>query len=361
MIATLASLFFAGVALCSCSVIRSFGRSPRGHRLERMRLSPNYWGGGFHNIQDGGETDGISNVLLKEYEGSKRNRRPKYPIPVMPFDLHGLSRDVETLLWLGHSCVFIQSGGVRYLFDPVLSDFFPENLLLRSFQKSGFYTPEDIPAIDFLVITHDHWDHLDYITVCKLKERIGRVVCGLGVGEYFEYWGYPAENISELDWGDSLKVKEGIFLHCLPAVHYSQRFIKKNKTLWASWLINSYRKIFISGDGALGPHFLEIGEKFKGIDIAIMENGQYNIKKNKKEHSFPEECAKEIEWLKAARVLPYHNSKYAISNHEWNEPMKKLHKLSKGKSWKLLTPMIGEPVYLDRNDSFKLWWEAIPQ
>ena len=134
-----------------------------------------------------------------------------------------------------------------------------------------------MPDIDYLVISHDHWDHLDYNTVKKLKDRIGAVICPLGVGEHFEYWGFDKERLIELDWNEDANLVPGFMIHCLPARHFSGRRLTANQSLWASFLLEApSQKIYIGGDGGYDTHYAEIGNRFPGIDLAILENGQYN-------------------------------------------------------------------------------------
>ena len=131
-----------------------------------------------------------------------------------------------------------------------------------------------MPDIDCLIVTHDHWDHLDYRTVMQLKERIGRVVCPLGVGEHFEYWGFNSDRIVELDWNESCGLSDGFRIHCLPARHFSGRGLQRNRSLWASFLVESpSRRVYLAGDGGYDTHFAEIGRRFAPIDLAVVENG----------------------------------------------------------------------------------------
>ena len=269
-------------------------------------------------------------------------------MPSVITDLHSLDRAKDCALWFGHSSVFIQAGGVRYLMDPVLSNAWPQRMLLRAFKGTLGYKPDDIPETDVVLITHNHWDHLDYFTITRIMDRVGLFVCPLGVGEHLEYWGCPPDKIRELDWGDSLTLGNGASIHCLTSMHGSRRFIKKNKTLWMSAFIRTpqserLRNIFISGDGGFGEHFALVPQRFGQVDLAIMENGQYcDIPES--EHSRPEELLKELEMLSPGMVLPYHNSKYALSEHDWSEPMDLLYDNSKGKPYILLCPMIGELI-----------------
>ena len=208
--------------------------------------------------------------------GDRKNLRPQDSIPVIHTDLKRLPKEQNLMVWFGHSSYMIQIDGKRILVDPVFCKASPVSFINKPFSGTDIYRPEDMPEIDLLIITHDHWDHLDYETVTALQEKVAKVVCPLGIGEDFEYWGYDSDKLIELDWSEHT-ILDNIDVHCLPARHFSGRGLASNKTLWASYMIESpSTTIFIGGDGGYGPHFKEIGESFTNIDWAILENGQYN-------------------------------------------------------------------------------------
>ena len=130
-------------------------------------------------------------------------------------------RDRELMVWFGHSSYLLQLSGKRILVDPVFCIASPVSFINKPFKGTNIYTPEDMPDIDYLVITHDHWDHLDYRTVTRLRNRIRKIICPLGVGEHFEYWGFDKENMVELDWKETALLDEGFIIHALPARHFS--------------------------------------------------------------------------------------------------------------------------------------------
>ena len=327
----------------------SFGRAPRGERLERIGRSPNYRDGKFHNIHP-------TPITTAEKGGLSGIWHFLFGKPTVKTDLHGLDRNEETVVWFGHSSYFIQSGGKRFLVDPVLTNRPPMSLMFRPFKGTDVYTPDNIPDVDFLIVTHEHWDHLDYNTVKRLKNRVGKVVCPLGVGEHFEYWGFPPERIAEMDWYDTLYADDRLAIHCLPARHYSNRILKRDRTLWASFMIDGPQRIYLSGDGGYDTHFAEIGEKFPGIDLAVMENGQYD-RDWRYIHLMPDELVRAIDDLKPRTVLTVHNSKYALCKHPWHEPLDNIRKASAGRPYRLLTPRIGEKTSLrDTVATSGKWW-----
>ena len=315
----------AVIALLAVSVIvfinqASFGRTPRGERLERVMKSPNYRNGEFKNQHE---------TLIKT-------------------DLRKIGRNEEILVWFGHSSYLIQTGGKRILVDPVFCMASPVSFVNKPFKGTELYTPDDMPDIDYLVISHDHWDHLDYNTVKKLKDRIGAVICPLGVGEHFEYWGFDKERLIELDWNEDANLAPGFMIHCLPARHFSGRRLTANQSLWASFLLEApSQKIYIGGDGGYDTHYAEIGNRFPGIDLAILENGQYNEEWSLI-HLMPQYMAQTARDLKAKRVLTVHHSKYALAKHRWDEPLKNAEEMKNKDSLNVLIPEIGEVVALEK-------------
>ena len=331
------------------------GSLPHGARRERCESSPNWRDGSFRNERPTPQltgSDGMGRTLWRFLFSRPSSLTPGAALPVVRHNLHDLDRSTEVCVWLGHSTLFVQTAGLRFLFDPVLSArHLPVSLFLRPFKGSDVYTVADIPPVDYLVITHDHWDHLDYRTVRALQSRVSHVVCALGVGAHFEYWGYPAEMIHELDWGEAYGP-----LRCLPSRHFSGRLLGRNQSLWASFLIDGPRRIFVSGDGGYDERFARIGRQYPGIDLAVMENGQYNDNW-RYIHTLPHQLPTAIDELGACRVLTYHNAKYALARHPWNEPLDSVSLYAKDKEWKLLTPRIGEPVRMDDDGQvFTPWW-----
>ena len=254
--------------------------------------------------------------------------RPTEPMEVTRTDLKALDANQELLVWFGHSSYLVQTAGRRILVDPVFCRAAPVSFVNRPFAATDAYAPEDMPRIDYLVITHDHWDHLDYETVVRLRERVGRVVCPLGVGEHFEYWGFEPERIVELDWDEEAMTEEEFRVVCLPTRHFSGRGLRRNRTLWASFLIDSpTQRIYIGGDGGYDDRFADIGRRFPGITLAMLENGQYN-EAWRYIHTMPEYLGRAARELGAERIVTVHHSKYALARHAWDEPLEHARRLA---------------------------------
>ena len=347
----LSSILLATLAAAFVIVrLPSFGRLPQGERLERIRQSPNYRDGRFRNQEAGpmmtgdkSRLRGILEFLFRKREGL----RPQDAVPAIRTDLRALDSKSNLLVWFGHSSYLIQAEGRRTLVDPVFRSAAPLSLLNRPFKGTDIYRPEEMPDIDYLIVTHDHWDHLDYRTVRELKERIGTVICPLGVGEHFEYWGFDPAKIVELDWHEQQTLGDGFTVRCLPSRHFSGRGRSSNQTLWGSFLLQTpARKIYMGGDGGYGCHFAEIGEEFPDIDLAVLENGQYD-EAWKYIHTMPDQLAKAAKELGARRIMTVHHSKYALAKHRWDEPLATEAALAADTAQHLLRPEIGEVVPLE--------------
>ncbi|MDD6211242.1 MAG: MBL fold metallo-hydrolase [Bacteroidales bacterium] len=359
-------IFFLLVAIAGVAAFMvrpAFGRLPRGERMERIRRSPNFRDGEFRNQSLTAQMTSDKGMLgmMWDFIFSKRERlKPVADLPVMQPDLHSLDREGDVLVWFGHSSYFIQTDGKRFLVDPVLTDKIPMSLMFNPFKGTGVFSPDDIPEIDYLIVTHDHWDHLDYETVKSLKGRIGKVICPLGVGEHFEYWGFDRSRLIEMDWDEEVSLPDGFAVYCLPSRHFSGRSFSRNRTLWASFLLETpSQRIYMSGDGGYDKHFAEIAERFGPIDLAIMENGQYN-EDWRYIHLMPDDLKRAVSDLHAGKVLTVHNSKFALSRHAWDDPLKHAYGMKSDGHVHLLTPVIGERVLLnDTAQVFSEWWKGI--
>ncbi|HEX2536004.1 MAG TPA: MBL fold metallo-hydrolase, partial [Chitinophagaceae bacterium] len=281
------------------------------------------------------------------------------PFPVRRTDLKALAPAENVLVWFGHSSYFLQVNGKRFLIDPVLSgNASPVRWTTRAFSGSDVYTVDDLPDIDYLLLSHDHYDHLDYRTVKSLQPRVGRVITGLGVGAHLEHWGYSAQQVRELDWFEDLELTSGFLLQALPARHFSGRQFRRNNTLWVSFALTtpSFR-LYLGGDSGYGDHFKTIGERCGPFDLALLENGQYNAAW-KYIHMMPEEVAQAAADLQARRLMPVHWGKFALSTHTWQEPITRVTAAAREKGIPLLHPMIGEPVHLDAVQEAAEWWRG---
>jgi L-ascorbate metabolism protein UlaG (beta-lactamase superfamily) len=338
-----------------------FGKSPSGERLKLIRNSPNYKDGKFQNLHHTPSLTEGYNMITVLYEllfKRRLGRIPQQPIPSVKTDLLNLAIDKDVLVWFGHSSYFIQLDGKKILVDPVFSgNASPIKGSNKSFEGSDRYTADDIPEIDYLFITHDHYDHVDYEPIIALKPKIKKIICGLGVGSHFEYWGFSLNDIIEKDLNQEIILDNGFIAYTATTRHFSGRTFKRNNTLWLSYILQTpTMKIYIGGDSGYDTHFTEIGDKYGPFDLALLDNGQYDPKW-KYIHMLPGEVLQAAKDLKAKRLFPVHSSKFAMANHVWDEPLVEITELNNSVNIPLVTPLIGEVVNLkDEHQQFKQWW-----
>lgn len=341
-----------------------FGALPKGERLERVKKSPNYRDGAFRNLVEKPTlTEGytmmgeIWNTVFKDHP----RRAPLDSLPSVKTNLKSLSPESNVMVWFGHSSFFLQLDGVKILVDPVFSGkASPLPGSIKAYKGSDIYTVDDMPEIDYMLLSHDHYDHLDYETVQALKNKVKFVTCGLGAGAHYERWGYTPQQILEKDWNEKVIVKPGFTIFTTSTHHDSGRGFTRSQSLWLSFFIQSPTlHIYYSGDGGYDDRFKKITEKYGQIDWAIMECGQYN-KAWQSVHELPEEVAQTTTLLKARNLLPVHHSKFTLAKHPWDEPLEKISQLSQSKPYRLATPMIGEAVRLDDSTQvFSAWWKNV--
>ncbi|MFH6990296.1 MBL fold metallo-hydrolase [Flavobacterium collinsii] len=343
-----------------------FGKAPSGERLALIQKSPQFKNGKFENqnftpelVEGYGYSKVLYDFLIKKVD----RKIPSDLIPSVKTNLLALSPEKDALVWFGHSSYFIQLEGKRFLIDPVFSgNVSPVPGTAKAFKGTDIYTVEDLPEIDYLLITHDHYDHLDYETIMQLKPKTRKVICSLGVGSHFEFWGFANENIIEKDWFEKIELDQNLTLYTTPSRHFSGRSFKRCNTLWSSFVLEARDfKMYLGGDSGYDTHFKEIGTQFGPFDIALIDNGQYNPAW-KYIHNLPEDVIKAMQDLTAKRVFPVHSSKFSLAPHSWDEPLKKVTELNdlSGNPIPLITPMIGELVELkNEKQPFQQWWKGI--
>ncbi len=341
-----------------------FGRKPAAQRLQQIQQSSNYKDGAFQNQSfTPSFTDGasFSKVFYQFFFSKKERNKPSVALPSVKTDLKQLSKEENVLVWMGHSSYFMQVDGKTILVDPVLSGHAsPFSFTTNSFAGSDIYTPDDFPAIDFLFISHDHWDHLDYKTILQLRPKINTIITGLGTAEHLERWGFPKNNIIEKNWYEHAVLGDGFSVTVLPGRHFSGRTFTRNKAVWVSFALQTpTQKIFLGGDSGYDTHFAETGNEHGPFDLAILECGQYN-RYWKHIHMMPEETVQAAIDLKAKRLLPVHWGKFALSLHSWDEPVNRVSIAADKTGMPIATPMIGQKLKLDDNSQqFTRWWNGI--
>ncbi len=334
-----------------------FGRRMSKERKARIEASPNFRDGQFQNQIPTPQFTGDKSMFRALWEflsESKKDRVPTEVVSAVKTDLKALPVGPSTssgtsgagkdwLVWFGHSSYLFCLDGKRYLVDPVLKMEFPVSVMMHPFKGTDIYSPDDMPEIDVLIVTHEHWDHLDYATLRDLKDKVKHVVCPLGVAEYLEYWGYDPQSITEMDWYETVNYQLTT-ITCLPTRHFSNRLFKRNQTLWASFMVESGgRKVYVGGDGGYDDRFKEIYEQFGSVDLALMENGQYN-KDWANIHLMPKDLEQAILDLHPKQVFTVHHDKFSLAPHAWTEPDSVAHDIAERNAIRLLDQPIGTVV-----------------
>ena len=335
------------------------GKLPSGKHLEKVKQSPNYNGTGFNNLSETPmKPQDISYwKMITEFLKKNKDTAPGVKLPFVKTDLNKINSDEPIIVWFGHSSYFIRIENKNFLIDPVFSgNAAPFSFMVKAFPGSNEYKPEDMPAIDYLILTHDHYDHLDYKTIVKLKNKVDHVYCSLGLTAHLKHWGYDGNKITELDWWQSVELNINLKLTAAPARHFSGRGIKRAQTLWSSFILESSKhNLYLGGDSGYDSHFKEIGEKYGPFDLAILEAGQYNTMWPYI-HMMPEETVQAAIDLKSKALMPVHWGKFTLSMHAWNEPVKRVLEKAKTMNLKTITPQIGEVAPIISYKSLKDWW-----
>lgn len=352
-------IFIGFIAMTTVYMMHpKFGKRPSGERLERIKKSPNYRDGKFQNQNHTPQLTQSFTTALYDYLFAKSNKsKPPGKVASKAINWQEVQENQPQLIWFGHSSYLLKIEGKYILVDPVFSgSASPIPGGTKSFAGTDIVVVEDLPPIDLLLISHDHYDHMDYQTLKALQPKVKQVICGLGVGEHLAYWGYAAEQIAEGDWWDEFPLADGFRLTLTPARHFSGRSIFSANTLWTSFVLETpSKKLYLGGDSGYDTHFKAIGDRFGPFDLAILENGQYDLSW-KYIHMMPEEVVQAAKDLQARVLFPVHSAKFVLANHAWNEPLERIAQESIQQNMPIITPLIGECVNLDQMQTLPTYW-----
>jgi L-ascorbate metabolism protein UlaG (beta-lactamase superfamily) len=329
------------------------------NRKERILQSPNFRNGSFQNLSETPmkPADVSYFRILKDSLKRPADSKPGRTLPSIKTDLKALHSEKPVIVWFGHSSYLIQINGMNILVDPVFSGHAsPFSFMVKAFPGSDAYTPDDFPPIDILIITHNHYDHLDKTTIKRLIPKIRSCYTALGAGAHLEEYGLTTQPLVELDWWDTVEISLAIRLTATPARHFSGRGLKRGGTLWASFVLQiAGCTLYIGGDSGYDTHFRKIGDQFGPFDLAILECGQYNAYWPYI-HMMPEQTVQAALDLGAKMLLPVHWGKFALSLHSWNEPIKRVTRSAAERNLPVTTPLIGERVVIGESYQKSPWW-----
>jgi L-ascorbate metabolism protein UlaG (beta-lactamase superfamily) len=355
------------VLIGSTGWLEAFGAAPTGERLARIQRSPNYRDGAFRNPEAPNLTPtGSAMQTIRRWLGGHEQRVPPGPMPIVSLTKENFAQPPASGLratWLGHSTVLVEIDGARILFDPVWARRASPSSLIGP--KRFFEPPlalEDLPPLDAIVASHDHYDHLDRGVVRALarsaSQARARFIVPLGVGAHLERWGVAPDRITELDWSESTTVGR-LTLTATPARHFSGRGLNdRNHTLWASWSVaGPTHRVFHSGDTGPFPGVARIGEEHGPFDLTFIKIGAYgdawpDI------HLTPEQAVDVNAKVRGKLMLPIHWGTFNLAFHAWDEPAERVVVAASG-STQLVMPKPGESVEPATARPVERWWRKV--
>ncbi|MEV4544172.1 MBL fold metallo-hydrolase [Micromonospora echinaurantiaca] len=353
----------AGLAWVARDVPAALGGRLTGARAERAARSPQFRDGTFHNrastrtmVADPGRN------LLWELVFGKQQRRPRSAVPLLrPAEPPATDTDRQlNVVWYGHASALIEIEGRRVLLDPVWSERCSPSAAVG---PRRLHEPpvrlDELPPVDAILISHDHYDHLDMATVrALLASQSAPFLVPLGVGAHLDRWGVPADRIVELDWSECHRVA-GLEITATAAQHFSGRGLRRDGTLWSSWVIaGARRKVFYTGDSGYFDGYAEIGAEHGPFDVTLMQIGAYD-RAWPSIHMFPEEAVSAHLDLHGGLLIPVHWATFNLALHDWSEPVDRLWAEAKARDVRLAVPRPGERVVVDDPPAVDGWWQSV--
>ncbi|NUU61818.1 MBL fold metallo-hydrolase [Paenibacillus agri] len=331
---------------------------------QRIHESANFVDGKFRNQIPTSMDYSLKDTAGALYDTIKGNPdgRPKVNLPTVRFDAKAFSESPEDqVIWFGHSTLLLKTSGVKMLLDPVFSKY-ASPVSFAGPKRYSYDLPaqiEELPDIDVVLISHDHYDHLDYASIRKLKGKVKQFIVPLGVAGHLTKWGVDPDKIQELDWWEEASY-QGLTIVSTPARHFSGRGTRSGSTLWSSWVIQGKQSnVYFSGDSGYAPHFKEIGDKYGPFDLAFIETGQYDVKWANI-HMVPEESVQASLDVQSKVMVPIHWGGFTLALHSWTDPIERAKAAADERGVALATPKIGETVIIGSNVyPSSSWWESI--
>lgn len=347
---------FVIVAALYMNFAPAFGGNPTKEQKEYYSQFDNYADGKFVNTYKPKKPNPGGHYRVAE----RSERIPPEPLPAAEVDWEKINSGEDSLTWFGHSAFLLSIDNKKLLVDPMLGpNSSPVSFVkIKRFNGDLLRLIDEMPPIDAVLLTHDHYDHLDYRSMKKIKDKTRRFFVPLGVGAHLVRWGVPREQITELNWWQETEF-DGLTLALTPSIHFSGRnLFNRNSTLWGGWAVfGKNARLYISGDGGYGDHFKEIGEKYGPFDLALIEGAQYD-ERWPHSHMIPEQSVQAHMDVKGETMMLMHWGAFTLSRHAWDEPIERALKEAEKRQVRLITPKIGETVVLKTLGGKKqeTWW-----
>ena len=301
--------------------------------------------------------------FLRKQLCEKVDREPKAPLAVVPFSREEFLKEGEggRFVWFGHSVLLLRLQGMTVLVDPMFGpNAAPISpVAVRRYSIDTLRVIEELPDVDVCLLTHDHYDHLDYESIRRLRSKVGRFLLPLGVGRHLLAWGVAEAKVHEYDWWEETTM-DGLSLTFTPSRHFSGRGLTdRAKSLWGGWALRGEReRVWLSGDGGYGAHLKEIGDRLGPFDLAFMECGQYNEAWHAL-HMYPEESVRAAVDARAARVVPVHWGAFSLAQHTWREPVERFLTEAERLEVPCLVPRLGQLVAMAEPFEPVTWWREL--
>ena len=361
-------LLLAVVIILFINIVPAFGGNPTAEQKEFYQHSNNYVDGKFINEGPAELAINSSEALSTDDDSTSEanDRNPAGPIPVSAIDWNKIKSENNSLTWFGHSAFLLSIDNKKLLIDPMLSPVAsPVSFVgIKRYEYSEdimLHLIDEMPPIDAVFITHDHYDHLDYQSIVKLNSKVSHFFVPLGVGAHLVRWGIPKEKITELNWWEKTEY-QGLTVALTPSRHFSGRDpFNIDTTLWGGWVIlGNNTQLYASGDTGYGTHFTEIGQKYGPFDITLIEGAQYDPSWSDI-HMIPEQSVQANLDVNGKTMMLMHWGAFTLANHGWNEPIERALEEAKIREVNIIAPKIGETVLLDSDSDLQMpltaWWD----
>ena len=344
-------------------MFKQFGGKISKEEKVRFSTSKNWDGEKFINLEETVMDIGLRKMpkLLYKQFFENKGRIPKQNLPIISFDKATFlaPSDDAKFIWYGHSVILLRINNKNILIDPMFGpNAAPISpVATKRFSSNTLAIINDLPEIDLLLLTHDHYDHLDYDSIQKLLPKVKQYYVALGSARHLITWEVDSSKIKEFDWWDNSLFND-LQITFTPTRHFSGRGLTdRAKSLWGGWVLKTATEnIYFTGDGGYGTHFKNVGDKLGPFDFAFVECGQYNQNWHLI-HMFPEEAIQAAKDAKVKKIMPVHWSGFALAQHTWKEPVEEFLNEAKKQNVLVSTPKLGEPFTIKSSLSNQNWWK----